>query len=303
MANQITDVNSAYEYLATSPMFKLSLSSKELFHSNFLEWLSNVDQDDFKGLILNMAGINEYNWPAVWRVKREYNNFDLCIVAYDQFDNNDNEEIDDNEDFRILFVIENKVKSIPYKEQLERYAKKAELFNRKYWKIIGNKELGELKKDELIIYRDGLWKKIKKESNGNKAKLSVIKEFKNIHKKGIGDNRTSFIKCYADEMTPLHPIKYILLSLAQTFPGSECINDGIWMVDDNVKWKVCNYDTYRSNIEKYFEKTTSGVPTDLYSQIIKDYCSFIECLTKLSGEWGKDYDNKNLFLYKTTTTI
>ena len=144
MENIIKDIDSAYAYLKTSPMFKLSLSSKELFHSNFLEWLSNVDQEAFKGLILDMAGIEEdYEWPNVWRVKREYNNFDLCVVAYnqDQYKNNEDERIDDDDDFRILFVIENKVKSIPYKEQLERYTQEAEDKNKAYWRNRGSAKL------------------------------------------------------------------------------------------------------------------------------------------------------------------
>ena len=37
--NQATD---PIEILKTSPMFNLSLSSKELFHSNFLYWLSTL---------------------------------------------------------------------------------------------------------------------------------------------------------------------------------------------------------------------------------------------------------------------
>ena len=38
--NQATD---PIEILKTSPMFNLSLSSKELFHSNFLYWLSTLN--------------------------------------------------------------------------------------------------------------------------------------------------------------------------------------------------------------------------------------------------------------------
>ena len=65
MAIENTKIEEAYKYLAKSPMFKLSLSSKELFHSNFLEWLSNVDEKAFKSLILDMAGLKEknYEWP------------------------------------------------------------------------------------------------------------------------------------------------------------------------------------------------------------------------------------------------
>ena len=36
---QLTAYEKAINYLKTSPMFNLSLSSKELFHSNFLYWI------------------------------------------------------------------------------------------------------------------------------------------------------------------------------------------------------------------------------------------------------------------------
>lgn len=37
-------------------MFCLSLASKELFHSNFLEWLFNIDANKFIALIDEIAG-------------------------------------------------------------------------------------------------------------------------------------------------------------------------------------------------------------------------------------------------------
>lgn len=315
MVNQITDVSSAYKYLATSPMFKLSLSSKELFHSNFLEWLSNVDQIAFKRLILVMAGINEneYNWPAVWRVKREYNNFDLCIVAYDQFDNNDIEEIEDNEDFRILFVIENKVKSIPYKEQLERYAKEAEVKNKVYWNnrakaLLNEHGLNSDNKDKKywIGIENGKWVlKQGKKGSGKSTQWSSIKYLnESISDESDGkQNKTKFIECYKKRRLSECPsINFILLSLAKSFP--EYNDKGDWQVkwkdgviDREVQWKVCNYSTYHSIISEKFKK----VPDGLNSQIIEDYCRFIECLTTLSSKWEedyKDYNNQKQFLYK-----
>ena len=156
--------NEAYQYLEKSPMFKLSLSSKELFHSNFLDWLSNVKPDAFKKLIGKMAGLDNYTWPEVWRVKREYNNFDLCIVAYDQYKDNNDEKIDDEEDFRIMFIIENKVKSIPYKEQLSRYSLEAKLINDRYWKKRGEEKLPDFNfNKDWIGVENNVWK-IKKHS-------------------------------------------------------------------------------------------------------------------------------------------
>ena len=128
--------------LETSPLFRLSLSSKELFHSNFLEWLSTENRDAFRKLINKMAGLDEdYSWGTrSWFVKREFRNFDLCVVAGDSDLSNNSVEGDvidntdeaiDDDDLRILFVIENKVKSIPYKEQLIKYAQRAEKINKK----------------------------------------------------------------------------------------------------------------------------------------------------------------------------
>ena len=309
MENIIKDIDSAYAYLKTSPMFKLSLSSKELFHSNFLEWLSNVDQEAFKGLILDMAGIEEdYEWPNVWRVKREYNNFDLCVVAYnqDQYKNKEDERIDDDDDFRILFVIENKVKSIPYKEQLERYTREAEEKNKAYWRNRGSAKLKEygingdkndgkywigVEKDSWVL------KQCVESGRGKKTKWSEpISLDVQIRCEGEGKmSKTNFIDCYAkwgeSENASIH---YILLSLAKNFP--EYDGGDVWKVKETTDWKVCNYCDYISKIKNAF-KLDDG----LNSQIIKDYCKFIECLTTLSDEWAKDYEKNsqkiNNFLY------
>lgn len=316
MENIIKDIDSAYAYLKISAMFKLSLSSKELFHSNFLEWLSNVDQEAFKGLILDMAGIEEdYEWPKVWRVKREYNNFDLCVVAYDQYsEDTENEKVDDDEDFRILFVIENKVKSIPYKEQLERYTQEAEDKNKAYWRNRGSAKLKEYgingnKNDGKywIGVENGSWvlKQCVESGRGKDAKWSEVKKLIPATDDGKWkNNKTNFIEYYAEQGKNQNPpIHYILLSLAKNFPEYDGKN--VWKVDitdskDNeieIDWKVCYYSNYYSKIANAFKLDDDG----LNSQIIKDYCKFIECLTTLSKEWAKDYEEKsqetNQFLY------
>lgn len=101
----------AIEYLKTSPMFNLSLSSKELFHSNFLYWLYIANKKAFCSL-LNVIDIKTDSWGNDWEVKREYLNFDLCVIG-----SNGKKE-------RLLAVIENKVKSIPTAEQLAKYNEK-----------------------------------------------------------------------------------------------------------------------------------------------------------------------------------
>lgn len=111
----ITNYQEAINYLRTSPMFNLSLASKELFHSNFLYWLSIMDKQLFKDLVEKL-GVKTTEWTdCMWEVKREYNNFDVSVVAND----------------KILLVIENKVKSIPTQKQLEEYDEKIKKVNKK----------------------------------------------------------------------------------------------------------------------------------------------------------------------------
>lgn len=100
--------------LQKSPMFQLSLSSKELFHSNFLYWIGLEFPDMFKHVVaqlfLHSAAKLPHlcEWPKGFNLKREHKHFDLCVT-------------DDHG--TVLLVIENKVKSIPNKIQLDNYYK------------------------------------------------------------------------------------------------------------------------------------------------------------------------------------
>ena len=89
--------------LKKSFIFNASLGSKELFHSNFWAWL--IDKD--KSIASSIFGFNFLDLNEV-QVEREVGSkndkIDLLI-----------------KEFEHRFVIENKIKSIPNKEQLERY--------------------------------------------------------------------------------------------------------------------------------------------------------------------------------------
>lgn len=105
--------------LRKSPMFQLSLSSKELFHSNFLYWIWQVSPTMFQYMISQLfmkAGrpIDHEEWPEYYEVHREYNNFDLCVISK-------NDESD--KQGKVRLVVENKVKSIPRLSQLKEYFK------------------------------------------------------------------------------------------------------------------------------------------------------------------------------------
>ncbi len=114
----------AIKTLKDSPMFNLSLSSKELFHSNFLYWIWKVDSNCFKGIIEALLGESNLNWGNDWVVSREYKNFDLCVKDRSNEDLENDDSQGSAKKPKIYFVLENKVKSIPYKAQLDKYVKK-----------------------------------------------------------------------------------------------------------------------------------------------------------------------------------
>lgn len=153
----ITETESDMAFFAAklrkSPMFQLSLSSKELFHSNFLYWIGLEFPDMFKYILVQLfqnAGktLPLDEWAEGFKVKREHEHFDLCVT--------------DKEETKVLLVIENKVKSIPNKAQLDNYYLKStdakhllislstdfpeyeEIENEKIWAIANYKNLADV---------------------------------------------------------------------------------------------------------------------------------------------------------------
>lgn len=100
------DLNKEIQILKNSPLFNISLGSKELFHSNFLYWLANKYPYE-TGQLFSKYLNNNSGDVSILDSEREKENIDLYL----EFKNGQK-----------LFI-ENKVKSIPYKEQLEQYTK------------------------------------------------------------------------------------------------------------------------------------------------------------------------------------
>ena len=144
--------------LKESTMFHMSLGSKELFHSNFLHWISLVDWKVFLEIMHGLSDTNKFWWEETdcsipgyegpfcpdnnnLEVRREYHHFDLSIYILDSENEdkeaNNQEVVKDDEDglaynqdaqgarkvqkWIPVLILENKMKSIPYDEQLEQY--------------------------------------------------------------------------------------------------------------------------------------------------------------------------------------
>lgn len=104
-----SELKKAVDNLKDNPIFKMSLGSKELFHSNFLEFLWDLNPSAFVSMINIFLKEHPIEKRSDYKLKRELKSFDICIYhgtdKAPQYD----------------LIIENKVKSIPYKEQLEGY--------------------------------------------------------------------------------------------------------------------------------------------------------------------------------------
>jgi hypothetical protein len=96
-------------YLKESPMFQLSLTSKELFHSNFIYWVIDNYKDECTSIFSRFIAGENY---VITSVKREEKNKDLVLYLKNE------------EGSTSTLIIENKVKSIPNYEQLKRYTTK-----------------------------------------------------------------------------------------------------------------------------------------------------------------------------------
>ena len=170
MKNKNEIVINELEELHQNPMFRISLGSKELFHSNFLAFLWDCDKQAFLHMIYHLLpegkkiNVNELLKKDELTIYREKENLDLCICHTE----NKKECID--------IVIENKVKSIPYIEQLDEYrqtAAKPQYKNSSSVTYIlltlatefPNKEA--IERDWNIITYANLAKVIKKYYNGN----------------------------------------------------------------------------------------------------------------------------------------
>ncbi|MFH1047649.1 MAG: PD-(D/E)XK nuclease family protein [Patescibacteria group bacterium] len=101
----------AVELLENSQLFHFSLGSKELFHSNFLAWFAQKYPAQFVSVFAPNMPAGTTLRDGKPRVTREQKNIDLH--AY----------LDNGKEL----IIENKVKSLPYMEQLEAYSEDVDI--------------------------------------------------------------------------------------------------------------------------------------------------------------------------------
>lgn len=256
-----------FDTLKNSTMFYMSLGSKELFHSNFLHWISIINWDAFLNIIHDLAGVNKFWWENQrdfngntfcpsnnnLEVRREYRNFDLSIYILDSESDPANGITNDDSTDEIVhaengnriqkwipvLILENKMKSLPHKAQLDKYVEKA--------------------------YKDYFVGNAKKHLISN-----VIKEVN--HELNI---------CTAD-----CPITFILLSLMEpslsnyTYKYNKTGKSPKYSITYEGEWKHKKYRDLIGKINSISSCSFSRLNYDL----IKDYCSFVEALCDLADK-------------------
>lgn len=111
MATKENDVN-----LTNSPIYNISMCSLENFHTCFWKWLGNTYKKEFLNVMIGKNILDEENIKCTDQVSLSGFKLDLEIRY-----------IEDNREKRV--IIENKIKSFPTNEQLEKYAKEAGIEN------------------------------------------------------------------------------------------------------------------------------------------------------------------------------
>ncbi|WOC52282.1 hypothetical protein BPO_1635 [Bergeyella porcorum] len=116
-----------------SPLFQLSLSSRELFHSNFIYWLGDIYREDFFQFWKEKLNLEQ---TEIKKIDREKEHIDITIV------------LDDDKEI----IVENKVKSTPTKEQLKKYESRGDYFV--LLTVFDNREIAKETNWHFISYKD-----------------------------------------------------------------------------------------------------------------------------------------------------
>jgi len=141
----IDNMKGVVEELKGNFLFQASLGSKELFHSNMIAWF--LEQESSEGelraldLFLNRfvgIGLPEMNSSKhIFEIQREHLNIDLII------------NWQDGKEWKMVFI-ENKMKSIPTKEQLKEYDDKIKKLDGAKRKLNNDEVVGKVERQFLL---------------------------------------------------------------------------------------------------------------------------------------------------------
>ena len=217
MEDKEFNFNDEVDTLKNSSMFYMSLGSKELFHSNFLHWLSIINFDVFLKIMHGLSDVDNFWWEEKYKpdsnnieVRREFHNFDLSI--YIKVDKKCHRNGEPYDVWLPVLILENKMKSLAYQDQLDGYLGKVyEEWHDYYKSDIENQWKGATKVSFIVLSLvtpslkgDSQYGKIKCKwflKNYKDLSIILLGQVKSIVKefdKSIIEDYCSFVKALFD---------------------------------------------------------------------------------------------------------
>ena len=225
--------------LNRSPLFAISLSGKELSHSNFWAWLLEQETKGKHPFIEVFIPDFYQNGCTFISVEREKMHVDLTIT----YKNKANETE--------VLIIENKIKSIPTKEQLMRYEE-------------------ELGKQELPItgILTGLYALLDIQELGKWSFLSyqeIATRIQNIQQQHATMDFADYIKQYAEDIEVLYAL----------FQSKMEQNKGKYIIGDKDLEKIRYSDIYvKLKGSEFMEEINKRLTFGAYKDWAKPVCGF-----------------------------
>ena len=223
--------------LNRSPLFAISLSGKELSHSNFWAWLLEQEVEGKHPFIEVFIPDFYQNGCTFISVEREKKHVDLTIT----YKNKANETE--------ILIIENKIKSIPTKKQLMRYEE-------------------ELGKQDLAItgILTGLYASLDIQDLGKWSFLSyqeIAKRIMNIQEVHLTMDFVDYIKQYAEDIEVLYDL----------FQSKMEQNKGKYIIGDKDLEKIRYSDIYvKLKGSEFMEEINKRLNFEDYKEWAKPVC-------------------------------
>ena len=257
------------EELSNDAMFSLSLTSRELFHTNFWAWLLRKYRRIFTSVFYP-----NYDGKSNVEVLREKYNFDLLLKINDEY-----------------IIIENKCKSVPNRVQLKKYYKK---FKTDKKKIVLVSYFTPLFLSTLFDYEEFL---------SYEELYSRLKNaFYNISFESIEKIDKVLIESYIDFLALLNEFQTNI-----TINADDKIKD-LWSVvrDTDIQNELYKINFQKSFERTYIIKLTEKVLENFrYKEFIddiridcgRDLKMFSDILFYFPGAWDKDENKRQDLCY------
>lgn len=220
--------------LKKNPILYMSLGSKELFHSNFWAWLIETEKKFAK------IFFNDIDLENIACVGREDGNRDLTIYMKKQEDEKRSE----------VYVVENKFKSMPTVEQIQKYQKDVEQKS-----VFHGGLLTGIEKPNFILPTNWNFISYKEISQGI---LNVVEN--------IRDNISLFnynlIKEYCGFLNKLQELLFTFINYSK---NKKCLNSEDFALLHEIKMdSVCK----KLNMQEFAKYVKDNLTEDIYKDVI-----------------------------------